>query len=120
MLVAGLALLGLLGGTTTLCGVLLAASILLYDWLHKSVRFAPLLMALCRLLLYLTAASTAAGGITGLAMWCALALALYVVGLSCLARKESTGLAIQHWPQFLLVISPALALLVNDGESWPS
>lgn len=118
MLVAGTALMFLFGFSTAIFGLLLAASILLYDWLHKRVTFSPLLMALCRLLLYLTAASAAVTGVTGLAMWSGLALAAYIVGLSYLARKEATGVVIQHWPQLLLVLPPVLALLVNDRESF--
>lgn len=117
MLVAGTALMFLFGFSTAIFGLLLAASILLYDWLHKMITFSPLLMALCRLLLYLTA-SSAATGVTDLAMWSGLALAAYIVGLSYLARKEATGVVIQHWPQFLLILPPVLALLVNDGDSF--
>ncbi len=118
MLVAGTALMFLFGFSTAIFGLLLAASIVLYDWLHKMVTFSPLLMALCRLLLYLTAASAAVTGVTGLAMWSGLVLAAYIVGLSYLARKEATGVVIQHWPQLLLVLPPLLALLVNDRESF--
>jgi 4-hydroxybenzoate polyprenyltransferase len=118
MLVVGTALMFLFGFSTAIFGLLLAASILLYDWLHKLITFSPLLMALCRLLLYLTAASAAVTGVTGLAMWSGLALAAYIVGLSYLARKEATGVVIQHWPQLLLVLPPVLALLVNDRESF--
>jgi 4-hydroxybenzoate polyprenyltransferase len=118
MLVAGTALMFLFGFSTAIFGLLLVASILLYDWLHKLITFSPLLMALCRLLLYLTAASAAVTGVTGLAMWSGLALAAYIVGLSYLARKEATGVVIQHWPQLLLVLPPVLALLVNDRESF--
>lgn len=118
MLVAGTALMFLFGFFTAIFGLLLAASILLYDWLHKMIIFSPLLMALCRLLLYLTAASAAVTGVTGLAMWSGLALAAYIVGLSYLARKEATGVVIQHWPQLLLVLPPVLALVVNDRESF--
>ncbi len=118
MLAAGTALMFLFGFSTAIFGLLLAASILLYDWLHKVVTFSPLLMALCRLLLYLTASSAAVTGVTGLAMWSGLALAAYIVGLSYLARKEATGVVIQHWPQLLLILPPVLALLVNDRESF--
>ena len=118
MLIAGTALMFLFGFSTAILGLLLAASILLYDWLHKLVTFSPLLMALCRLLLYLTASPAAVTGVTGLAMWSGLALAAYIVGLSYLARKEATGVVIQHWPQLLLILPPVLALLVNDRESF--
>ena len=117
MLIAGPALLTMLGLTTAVFAVCLAGAILLYDWLHKLITFSPVLMALCRLLLYLTAASAAVTGVTGLAMWCALALAAYIVGLSYLARKEATGVIIQRWPQLLLALPIVIALLLNDGAS---
>ncbi len=117
----GFALLGLglllllpLGFTTAVLAVLLLASILAYDAIHKFITFSPVLMAACRFFLYLTAAS-AAGGVTGLAMWSAVALAGYIVGLSHIARKESGGVVAQRWPLILLALPPALALLVNDG-----
>lgn len=117
MLIAGTALLTLLGVTTAILAVSLAGTILLYDWLHKLIIFSPVLMAMCRLLLYLTAASAAVTGVTGLAMWCALALAAYIVGLSYLARKEATGVVIQRWPQLLLALPIVIAFLLNDGSS---
>ena len=117
LLAGGLALLAPLGFTTAALAVCLAASILVYDAVHKLITFSPLLMALCRLLLYLTAASAAVTGVTGLAVWSGLALACYIVGLSYLARKEATGVIIQSWPQLLLAAPVLLGLLVNDGRS---
>jgi hypothetical protein len=114
-LVGGLMLLAPFGLGTALLAVLLVAAILVYDAVHKAVVISPLLMALCRLLLYLVAASTAAKGVTGLAMWSALALASYIVGLSYLARKESSGVVVQRWPLVLLAVPVALAWLVNDS-----
>ena len=111
----GLILLASFGLGTALLSVLLVAAILIYDAVHKAVVISPLLMALCRLLLYLVAASTAVNGITGLAMWSALALACYIVGLSYLARQESSGVVVQRWPLVLLAGPVALAWLVNDG-----
>lgn len=117
LLITGAALASLLGMTSAITAVLLAGSILLYDSLHKRVMFSPLLMALCRLLLYLTAASAAVRGVTDLAVWSGIALAAYIVGLSYLARKEATGVVIQKWPQALLFVPVALALVLNDGVS---
>jgi hypothetical protein len=117
LLIGGIALLVPLGFASIVLSILLAISILLYDAVHKLVTFSPLLMAFCRFLLYLTAASASADGVTGLAVWSALALACYIVGLSYLARKEATGVVIQRWPQFLLAVPVLLAIVVNDGES---
>jgi hypothetical protein len=117
LLAAGLALVSALGVSTALLGLVLTASILLYNAVHKMVAFSPTLMATCRLLLYLLAASTGAKGVTGLAVWSAVGLAFYVVGLSYIARKEATGVVIQRWPQLLLCVPALLAVMVNDGSS---
>ena len=117
LLIAGLAFLAPLGVMTAVLAILLCGCILLYDAIHKMVAFSPVLMALCRILLYLVAASAAVGGVTGVAAWSAIALGCYIVGLSYLARKESTGVVIQKWPQFLLLVPVLLAWLLNDGKS---
>ena len=117
LLAGGTLLLAALGLTTAVLALLLAASIVLYDWIHKAVKLSPLLMALCRFFLYLAAASTAVSGVTALAVWFGVGVAAYVVGLSYLARKEATGVVIQRWPLALLLVPPLLALLVNDGAS---
>ncbi len=117
LLAGGLVLLLPMGLMTAVLALLLATSILLYDAIHKMVAFSPVLMALCRFLLYLVAASAAVRGVTGLALWSALALACYIVGLSYLARKEATGLVIERWPHFLILVPVIVALVVNDGSS---
>jgi 4-hydroxybenzoate polyprenyltransferase len=115
LLVGGLALLVPLGFQTAVLAIILCACIVFYDVVHKLVTVSPVLMALCRVFLYLVAASAAATGVTGLAMWSAVALGFYIVGLSYLARKEATGVLIQRWPQALLIVPLLLALVVNDG-----
>jgi 4-hydroxybenzoate polyprenyltransferase len=94
----GLASAAWLGLTAVnLWAVLLGLCILIYDASHKRVPFAPVLMGLCRLCVYLMAASAATHGISGEVVWKGLTLAAYVVGLSCLARKESGGMKINFW-----------------------
>ena len=73
-------------------------------------------IAACRFFLYLIAASAGQDGITGLAIWSALVLTTYIVGLSCLARKESLPGAVRFWPCIFLVAPIVLALIVNAGE----
>jgi 4-hydroxybenzoate polyprenyltransferase len=115
LLSAGTLCLFVLGFTTAILAILLCACIVLYDAIHKLLTVSPLLMAMCRVLLYLVAASAAVRGITGLAAWSATALGIYVVGLSFVAKKEATGVKIEVWPQLLLAIPVSLSLLVNDG-----
>jgi UbiA prenyltransferase family len=115
-LVAGILLLSLLGKTTMGLALILGSSILLYDAIHKAVTLSPLLMALCRFLLYLVAAAATPRGVTGLAVWSGLALGIYVVGLSYIARKESVRGPVQTWPCWPLAAPVVLAWIVNAGE----
>ena len=86
---SGVALLASLGKFTGLLALGLFVCIVAYDLIHKRTALAPLLMAGCRFLLYLVAASATANVITGKTFWCAGTLAAYIVGLSYIARKET-------------------------------
>jgi 4-hydroxybenzoate polyprenyltransferase len=111
----GLACLFWIGNVTGLLGIALVVCILLYDAVHKLVTFSPLLMGSCRFFVYPVAASVGAV-VSGWAVWCGLALALYVVGLSFLARRESARGPVQYWPLIFLPTPILLALLMNAGE----
>ena len=110
-----------LGGACLIClgrvtgglGVALVFCILLYDSIHKRIAWAPVLMGLCRLLVYLIAASVGVQGVTGWSVWCGLALASYVAGLSYLARRESTPGPLGYMPALLLPVPIGLALIMN-------
>lgn len=112
----GLACLFGFGQTAIICALLLVVAILIYDAIHKIFALSPLLMAACRFFLVLLAASAGRDGITGLAIWTALALAAYIVGLSFLARKESVQAPVSRWPCLFLAVPLVLALIVNQGE----
>jgi 4-hydroxybenzoate polyprenyltransferase len=112
----GLACLFLFGQTTLICALLLAVAILVYDAIHKIFAFSPVLMAACRFFLILMAASTGRDGINGLAIWTALVLGAYIVGLSYLARRESALVSLRYWPCVFLAAPLLLALVVNQGE----
>jgi 4-hydroxybenzoate polyprenyltransferase len=111
----GLACLFGAGVTTGELGVMLLVCILLYDAIHKVITFSPLFMGACRFFVYLVAASTG-GGAAGWAIWCGLALASYIVGLSFLARRESARERIPYWPLLFLAGPIALAFLMNTHE----
>jgi 4-hydroxybenzoate polyprenyltransferase len=116
LLAAGLIILFFLGKTTGMLGVLLVVCILIYDAIHKVITLSPVIMAACRFFLYLVAASIAINGVVGAAVWSALALACYIVGLSFLARKESTGVEVNYWPCAFLAAPIFLAWLMNPGS----
>lgn len=106
-----------LGISTGAIGVTLLVAIVAYNAVHKAWSFAPILMALCRFFLYVAAASAAARGVTGDSVWCGLALAAYVAGLSLWARHESVPGPTRHSPLALMGAPIALALLLNPGQA---
>lgn len=85
----GWLLLFLLGSVVGWLGLGLVVTIVLYDAIHKRTAVAPVLMALCRLLLYVVAGAAAALPLSEAVVWHGVALAIYVTGLSVMARKES-------------------------------
>ena len=129
LLATGVGVLSLQGGTTALLSLALFNCILIYNFLHKKTTWSPVLIALCRLFLVLVSASFAfvttnpedsffAHQNSGLATWTALALCLYVMGLSCLAKVESESGVVRYWPCILLCLPVLLALFVNpSGEN---
>ena len=115
-LALGFLVLAVCGTVTSVLGLSLICCIVIYDAIHKRFSLSPLLMAACRFFIYLIAASVGAGGISGLTIWSALVLALYVVGLSYLARQESLPGTLRYWPCLLLAAPIVLAVIVNTGE----
>lgn len=121
---AGLACLFLFSQITIILALLLVVAILVYDAVHKIFAFSPVLMASCRFFLVLVAASIGENGIAGspqgaLPVWSALVMACYIVGLSYLARKESTKASVRYWPCLFLAAPLLLAFLVNPGPHQP-
>jgi 4-hydroxybenzoate polyprenyltransferase len=115
-LALGVSCLFWIGLDTGVLGVLLAVGILIYDAVHKVITFSPLLMGICRFLVYLVAASTAIPNGTGWPIWCGLALAAYIAGLSFIARRESARGPVEYWPLILLAAPIVLASFLNTGE----
>lgn len=97
-------------------GLVLVATITAYDVVHKKTALAPLLMAGCRFLLYLVGAAAAQKGSVTPVLWPAVGLACYIVGLSYLARRESTSPASSSWPKPFLLIPIVLALTFSSGN----
>ena len=104
MMVAALALLTLAGWRAPAAGVALAATIVFYDWRHKGNPLSPLVMGLCRVLVYVTAALAVTPGIPG-KLWVAAAVALvYLIGLTYVAKQETLRRVENLWPLVLLAI----------------
>jgi len=110
----GLACLALLGIATTAMALLLVAAILLYDFHHKNVPWAPLIMGLCRALLYMVAFAAVRGFDVVLQaryFWPQFLLAgtlgFYVAGITYFARGESRPKKPTRWA-LGLVFMPVL------------
>lgn len=104
MLGAGIAIAGAAGFSRTqspaagLAATALAATIVVYDLRHKGNPLSPVLMGLCRALVYVTAALATYSTFTPALLVGALALLGYLIGLTYIAKHE-TGASIAHlWP----------------------
>lgn len=67
-------------------GLLLAAAIVYYDYRHKRDPFGPVVMGVCRGLVYCVAAA-ASGGVSGGVLAAAAVMAVYVTGLTLVAKR---------------------------------
>jgi 4-hydroxybenzoate polyprenyltransferase len=77
------------GDRAVLSGLALAALIVLYDASHKKNPFAPFIMGLCRVAVYLTAAHAAGPGFPPPLVAGSLFLLTYLVALTMIARNET-------------------------------
>jgi 4-hydroxybenzoate polyprenyltransferase len=116
LMVAGVIGLAVQGWWTAVLSALLAGSVILYDAIHKRVTVSPVLMAACRFFLFLTVASVGERGVTGQALWAALALAAWIVGLSYIARRESRRGPMAYWPLVFLAMPGVLVWLVHGDH----
>ena len=97
-----------LGSAAGVCGLLLAAAIVLYDWVHKRTALAPLIMGATRLLAYGLGA-LAVGALTPVVLLGAAGLGAHVVGLTYAARGEARDRLGAAWPLAALAAPAALA-----------
>ena len=116
MLIAGVLCLATLGRTVALTAMLLAAAIVLYDWLHKRTPFAPLLMALCRALIYPAAAAAAYGAFGQPLLLGAIGLFCYIAGLTYAAKQEAFDRIGRLWPLAIMAVPIAVGGAVTLGE----
>ncbi len=117
LLVFGVFCLLFFGTIVSVLAVVLAVCIVIYNATHKAILASPWLMGLCRFWVYVIAGSTGVWGLNGWPIWCGAALAMYVVGLSYVARRESFKGPVPYWPLILLAMPIALAWLMDKGDA---
>lgn len=86
------------GWTPAAPGAALAAAIVYYDAHHKGNRWSPLVMGLCRMLIYVTAGVAVAGRLTAPVLGGALVLLCYLMGLTYVAKQENLSEYHNLWP----------------------
>lgn len=90
-------------------------ALLLFNLTHRAFAGSAVFLGLCRVPLYLAGASISSGGVTGWTLWCAIALAIYVVGARLFETVNRAGEYLTVWPLLLVLAPPALALVLNAG-----
>jgi 4-hydroxybenzoate polyprenyltransferase len=117
LLAVGTILLARFGLLTVIWSLALAGAIVLYDAWHKGNTFAPVIMGLCRALVYL-ATGAAVGGEIGFALVVgAVALAAHVIGLTYAAKQENLNQVGRLWPLAILAV-PLLFALPGISSGW--
>jgi 4-hydroxybenzoate polyprenyltransferase len=121
MMAAGIALLAWIGVAPALAGLTLAVAIIFYDWHHKQNLFGPVVMGVCRVLIYvgaglcITLALPDALWIGAALMWC------YLIGLTYVAKQENLGRVENLWPLAFLAAPVAYGAWLALGQPalWP-
>ncbi len=117
MLGLGVVLMALCGSAALACAIALAGAIVGYDVFHKGNPLSPVVMSLCRLLVYLGAAAAAVGSVPAPVWLAGTALAAHVVGLTYAAKQESLNRVDRLWPLAALVLPLGVAL-PGIFEAW--
>jgi len=115
LMLIGLGLAFLAGLHSLLVAVVLAIAILVYDGILKRTPLGPLSMGLCRFLNILLGASSAATHVTDLwgmpQIWVAVAMGLYITGVTWFARAEARTSPRASLLGGLIVLDVGLCLL---------
>ena len=127
MMALGLALLvwigyGAAGGTglgPVLSGLGLGAAIVMYNRRHKDNPLSPVLMGICRVLVYVTAGLAFAPELPAPLRIGALLLLCYLIGLTYVAKQETLGEVRNLWPLVFLAapVVYALARALESGSA---
>jgi 4-hydroxybenzoate polyprenyltransferase len=108
------------GAWPAVTGLVLAATIVLYDWQHKGNPIGPVLMGLCRALVYIGAGLAHSADLPGPLLAGALLLFSHIVGLTYLAKQEGLGRVANWWPVAFLAapILFGIRLAIDEPSTW--
>ena len=115
--VAGFGLGERTGAAAPVAGLALVGAIVAYNRWHKENSFSPLVMAACRALVYLGAGFAVVAPPDSRLYAGAAVLAVYLVGLTYVARRETLGDLGSLWPLALLGLALAGTAALAVGET---
>jgi UbiA prenyltransferase family len=110
LLLAGIALTAVAALTSgagwrpILCATALGALIIFYDAYHKENPLSPVVMGLCRVGVYATAAFAATRDVDPALGWGVVALLGYLIGLTYIARQENLARIGNLWPLAVMAV----------------
>jgi 4-hydroxybenzoate polyprenyltransferase len=117
LLATGVVLMIPFGFAAAACGALLAATIVLYDVWHKGNALSPVVMGLCRALVYIGVSVALTGNVSAAVPMGGFALACHVAGITYAAKQESLNRVGNLWPLLMLAV-PMFAAL-PAAAVWP-
>ena len=100
----GIAFLSWIGRAPAVAGVALAGVITFYDWNHKANPLSPVVMGLCRVLIYVGAALCYTASLPEQFWFGAAALLCYLIGLTYMAKQETLARVENLWPLAFLAV----------------
>ena len=103
-----------------LSAIALSGAIVLYDWYHKSNPLSPVVMGVCRMLVYLCAGLCFVVPPPGVLVLSALVLLCYLIGLTYVAKQENLARVQNLWPLAFLAVPGiyGLVLALDASVVW--
>ncbi|MCZ6532873.1 MAG: UbiA family prenyltransferase [SAR324 cluster bacterium] len=114
----GLLVNGRPGVAPLLAGAVLGGLIVFYNRRHKSDPLSPLVMALCRAMVYVVAASLVVWPLVWPVQGGALVLVGYLIGLTYVAKQENLKEVRNLWPLLFLAVPFVYTAGALTGISW--
>lgn len=105
-----------MGWPPVVAGLALIASIVYYDYRHKTDPMSPVVMGVCRGLVYVTAGLAIASGFSSELIWGAGLMLAYLIGLTYAAKSENLAEIKNIWPLVFLALPFAYGLtLISES-----
>ncbi|MFL6579370.1 MAG: UbiA family prenyltransferase [Burkholderiales bacterium] len=97
-------------------GAALACAIVFYNWHHKNNPLSPLVMGVCRMLVYVTAAVAVTAFLPPHVIIAAVVLLCYLIGLTYAAKKEHLGRLENAWPLAFLAVPVVYGIYLAPAQ----